>query len=117
MENLTPVEICMVVAGVIMVIASAVNTIGAAAEKVAKAVRAAKAPNAVQDSRLDELEKWRVEVDQRLLSGNIHFEAIDEGNRVTQRALLALLSHGIDGNNVAQMERAKADLETHLINR
>lgn len=117
MENLTPVEVCIVVAGAIMVVASAINTIGSAAEKIAKAVKAAKSPNEVQDTRLDELEKWRLEVDKRLVSGNAHFDAIDEGNRVTQRALLALLAHGIDGNNTQQMQDAKAALETHLINR
>lgn len=117
MENLSPVEICMVIAGVVMVAASAINTIGSAAEKIVKAVKAAKSPNDVQDTRLDELEKWRLEVDKRLLTGNAHFDAIDEGNRVTQRALLALLSHGIDGNNIQQMKDAKDALETHLINR
>lgn len=117
MENLSPVEICMVVAGVIMVAASAINTIGAAVEKIAKAVKAAKSPNDVQNTRLDALEKWRTEVDQRLITGNTHFEAIDEGTRVTQKALLALLSHGIDGNNVEQMKKAKEELEAHLINR
>ena len=36
---------------------------------------------------------------------------------LTQRALLALLSHGLDGNSIEQMEAAKAALEEHLINR
>jgi len=34
---------------------------------------------------------------------------------VTQRALLALLAHGIDGNHLPQMEEAKQELELHLI--
>ena len=31
-----------------------------------------------------------------------------------QRALLALLSHGIDGNEIDGMRRAKTELETYL---
>ncbi len=98
-------------------IAAAAILIANAAEKIIAAVKAAKAPNATQDKRLDALEKWREDVDRRLLKGNTHFESIDDGNRVTQRALLALLAHGIDGNNTDQMKEAKKALETHLINR
>lgn len=98
-------------------IASGLVLLANAAEKVIAAVKIAKAPNEKQDERLDALEKWRGEVDERLLKGNVHFDAIDEGNRVTQRALLALLEHGIDGNNTEQMKKAKEALETHLINR
>ena len=32
-------------------------------------------------------------------------------------ALLALLDHGIDGNNISQMQEAKTALQNHLINR
>lgn len=113
MESLTLLEII----GGVLAVAAAVNTIGSAVEKIVKAAKVANSPNAVQDTRLDELERWRQEVDRRLANGTTHFEAIDEGNRVTQKALLALLAHGIDGNNVKQMEEAKHDLETHLINR
>jgi len=44
-------------------------------------------------------------------------DSLDEGNRATQRALLALLDHGIDGNNIEQMQHAKEALQNHLINR
>jgi hypothetical protein len=44
-------------------------------------------------------------------------EAIEEGDRVSQVALLALLDHGLDGNNKEQMQAAKQKLQAHLINR
>lgn len=113
MENLSLLEII----GGILAVAAAVNTIGSAVERIVRAAKAANSPNAVQDTRLDELERWRQEVDRRLSSGNTHFDSIDEGNRVTQKALLALLAHGLDGNAVEQMKEAKHDLENHLINR
>lgn len=40
----------------------------------------------------------------------------EHGINVMMKALLALLSHGIDGNAVEPMKEAKADLETYLIN-
>ena len=117
MENLTPWEICLVVVGALLALASAINTVGSAAEKIAKAVQAAKAPNARQDERLEALEHHVEEIDNYLAQDKRRLDTLDEGNRVTQRALLALLSHGIDGNNIEQMEKAKAALEEHLINR
>ena len=42
---------------------------------------------------------------------------LEEGNIVTQRALLALLAHGIDGNDVEAMRKAKAELTDYLIER
>lgn len=98
-------------------VATAIVLLANAAEKIVKAVKATKAPNDRQNERLDALEKWRVDVDQRLVNGNAHFDAIDAGNRVTQKALLALLAHGLDGNAVDQMKDAKKALEAHLINR
>ena len=55
--------------------------------------------------------------EKKLDNDKHHFDAIDASNRVTQLALLALLDHGIDGNNIDQMQHAKEELQTHLINR
>lgn len=97
--------------------ASAVVLLASAAGKIAEILRAAKAPNAAQDKRLDELEEWRKNVDRMLAADKSHLDNIDEGNRATHRALLALLDHGIDGNNIKQMQDAKEALQDHLINR
>lgn len=113
MGSLTTAEIW---AGVLAV-ASAIVLLSNAAEKISKAIQAAKAPNARQDDRLKELEEWRKGVDQALARDLKRFDALDDGERVTQRALLALLDHGIDGNNIEQMQHAKEALQNHLINR
>lgn len=97
--------------------ASALVMLVGAAEKIVQVVKAAKAPNVAQDKRLDELEEWRKSVDLKLAADKTHLDNIDEGNRATQRALLALLDHGIDGNNIKQMQDAKEALQNHLINR
>ena len=113
MENITPAMIWAAV----LATASAVVLLANAVEKIIQAVKAWRAPNAKQDERLADLEAWKKEVDRKLNSDRDHLEAIDHGNRVTQRALLALLDHGIDGNNITQMQHAKEELQEHLINR
>lgn len=113
MANLTPAEIWTAALAAI----SAFILICNGVEKIAKAVRVAKAPNAKQDERITELENWRTSVDAKLDNDQKHLDTIDEGNRATQRALLALLDHGIDGNNIEQMQHAKEELQNHLINR
>lgn len=113
METLTAETVWAVVGGIL----AAIVLIGNASEKIAKFVRAAKAPNATQDTRLDEIEAWRSRVDSKLDRDNDRLERIEHGNAVTQRALLALLGHGLHGNNVKQMEDSEKELQNHLINR
>lgn len=113
METLTPSQAL----AALLALAMAITTIAGAVEKIAQARKAAKAPNDRQDKRLDELEKWKNEVERKLSNDNIHLTAIDSDNRLTQRALLALLDHGIDGNNIKQMQDAKEALQNHLIDR
>jgi hypothetical protein len=102
---------------VILAAASAIVLLSNAAEKIVKAVQAAKTPNARQDERLRELEEWRKKVDVKLLNDHKRFDDLDSNNRVTQRALLALLGHGLNGNNIEQMQKAKTELQNHLIDR
>lgn len=101
----------------VLAAASAIVLLANAAEKIMQAVKAAKAPNDHQNERIDALEKRMDAVDKKLASDQRHFDSIDAGNRVTQLALLALLDHGIDGNNIDQMQHAKEELQNHLINR
>ena len=101
----------------VLAVASAIVLLSNAAEKISKAVQTAKAPNAKQDARLDKVEKRLEELDDHLAKDDKRLDSLDEGNRATQRALLALLDHGIDGNNIKQMQDAKEALQSHLINR
>lgn len=72
-------------------------------------------PNRTQNQRLDALEKWREQVDDRLTTGDNHFRAIDDGNRITQKAILALMKHAINGNDVDELKRAEKSLEEYLV--
>lgn len=101
----------------ILAVASAIVLLSQAAEKIGKAIQAAKAPNTQQNERLDKLERHMEEVDSYLAKDKERLNNIEDGNRATQRAILALLDHGIDGNNIKQMQDAKEALQNHLINR
>jgi len=114
---MTPWEIACLIVGALLALAGAITTMGSAVEKIVKAVHAAKAPNARQDERLKALEDWRREVDRKLLSDKVQLDEIHEGLRASYQAQLALLDHGIDGNNIKQMQDAKEALQQHLINR
>lgn len=113
MENITPGELWAWV----LAVALAITTLSTAAEKIVKAWKAAKAPNDLQNERLNALEDWRRDVDRKLNQDNDRLAEIEKGDRATQRALLALLDHNIDGNNIKQMQAAKEELQNHLINR
>ncbi len=116
-EEMTPGEIVVALLGLLLAAAAAINQLGNAAEKIAKAWRAAKAPNDEQNARLDALEKWKEDVDRKLDTDHKQLEGIHDGLRAIYQSNLALLDHGIDGNNIKQMEDAKTVLLKHLTSR
>lgn len=94
----------------ILLLAGAIVTISAAVKVIADAVNHFRKPNKTQDERIETLETKSLKDWERL-------NRIEEGNAITQRALLALLAHGIDGNDIDAMKRAKAELTDYLIKR
>ena len=112
-----PLQLAAIVVGGVLAVCGAITTVGNAAEKIVKVIRAAKAPDEAQNTRITNLEEWRVGVDRKLDNDKKRLDGKDSGDRVTQLALLALLDHGIDGNNIDQMQKAKEELQQHLINR
>ncbi len=111
-------ETVLIIIGLIVVgLPGAINTIGSAVEKIAKAKKAVEAPNAAQDAEIAELKRRMDKVERNLENDKSELESIQEGNHAIFRALLALLDHGLDGNNVRQMEEAKSELTIHLTNK
>ena len=101
----------------ILAVAGGISTLASAANWLVKLVQVFKAPNAQQDREIAELQEWRKGVDQKLDNDNRRLSRSEQGERITQRALLALLAHGIDGNHQKQMEEAKEELQNHLISK
>lgn len=106
-----------IVLGALLILAGAITTVGGAAEKIIKVVRSAKTPNIQQNERLNALESDVKEIHSFLELDKKRLDAFEVSTRVTQRALLALLEHGIDGNSVKRMQDSREELENHLINR
>ncbi len=102
---------------VVLAVALALDKILGAVGKLRAARDAAHAPDREQDKRLAEVEHRLDEIDRKLLSDDRRINDVAAGAHVTQRAILALLSHGIDGNNIKQMHDAKAELEQYLTER
>lgn len=110
MDNLTPAQLWTFV----LAAASAIVLLSNAAEKIGKAIAAAKKPNKEQNDRLDKIEGRLDNIDRKLEADKKRLEDADEIRQVELRALLALLDHGIDGNNITQMQAAKNGLLEHL---
>lgn len=100
----------------VLAVAGAISTLGGAANWLVKLVQVIKAPNAEQNAQIAELQEWRKGVDQKLDNDNKRLNKKEDSDRITQRAMLALLSHGIDGNHIDQMVKARDALQEHLIN-
>ena len=101
----------------ILAIVSAFMLMANAVEKIVKAWKMAKAPNDLQNERLRELEEWRKSVDRKLENDKHELSTSHDGLQASFQAQLALLDHGIDGNNIDQMQKAKAVLQQHLISK
>ena len=103
--------------GWLLAVCGGVTVIAGAVAVIIKIIQTAKKPNDDQNERIAKLEERVAKHDELFSKDNDRLEVIENGNRVTQRALLALLDHGLDGNNVEQMRKAKEDLQQHLIER
>ncbi len=116
MEKLSVGAIIGLVVGGVLAVAAFINSVGGAIGQVVKAVKAAKAPNDLQNKRLDNVEKDVKGLKEFIANDNLRLKSLEDGRRIEMRVLLALLGHGIDGNNQKQMEAAKSELESYLIN-
>lgn len=116
--SFTPSELI----GFITAIGGAIVTIGAVITLIIKLFNRVKAPELKQDERLDALEKRQLEqaetietFKQYFTNDDNRFKAIERSNKVTQNALLALLKHALNGNDLQALKDAEKSLEAYLI--
>lgn len=109
---------------ILMGCCSALITIAAAVSVVISAIKKIKEPETVQNKKLEDISKKIDAIEARLKiheeyfnNDNRRISAIEEGNKVTQKALLALMSHAINGNSVDELKKAEASLREYLINK
>lgn len=108
-------ETVLIIIGMIVVgLPSAINTIGNAIEKIAKAKKAVEAPNAAQDEKIADHETRIERLERHQDNDHKELAAIREYNRISALAQIALLDHGLDGNNIKPMQDAKTELNHWL---
>lgn len=74
-----------------------------------------KAPNASQDKRIEALEETTAELQREAKALHDRLDHNDDGVPIMYKSLLALLGHGIDGNNIEEMRSAKQEIQNYLI--
>lgn len=98
-----------------MLVCNTIITLSAAILVIVKFRQKTKEPEEEQNRRITELEKKVTRYEQLFDNDNKRLIALEKGNRVTQKALLALLSHAINGNDTEDVTKAKKALEEHLL--
>lgn len=108
----------------LIAIAGAIITISTAIGVLINLVTKLKEPERKQDERIKALEDRADKFDGIIEKFQGYFDnddkrlkAIDEGNKITQHALLALLKHALNGNDTKALKDAEKDLEAYLINK
>lgn len=103
---------------------AAIVTITAAIGAVMKWVNKAKQPSVTlinrvnnHDTILEEHNERIKDINTLLKKDKESIDRINEGNRVTQRALLAIMEQSISGGSTERLEQAKDELEKYLINK
>ena len=114
----TPAELV----AVIISICGALTAIGAVVALFSKVADKLKAPERAQDKRLelielkvDKHEKTLEKYQEFFTNDDNRFKSIEKSNKITQSAILALLKHALNGNDINSLQKAEKDLENYLI--
>lgn len=107
-------EVALIIGVIVLGLPSAINTIGSAIEKIFKAKKAVEAPNAAQNAKIADHEERISKLERHQENDKRELDAIREYNRISALAQIALLDHGLDGNNIKPMQDAKDELNHWL---
>ena len=118
--SFTPAQIIAAV----LAICGAIVTISAAIGVITKAIEKTREPENNQNKRLDAHEKRLSALEE--IAGKFkeyfdnddkRFKEIEKSNKITQAALLALLKHSLNGNDMESLKNAEKSLEEYLIDK
>lgn len=113
-QNMSPGDLLVLAFGGLLALATIVSTVGGAVEKIVKLRKAAKAPEVQQDAQIQDLTIRIEKLERSMKQDEDQIADARECNRVLTIGMLALLEHGINGNNIEQMQKAKAGVEDYL---
>ncbi|WP_407461643.1 hypothetical protein [Methanobrevibacter sp.] len=108
----------------LIVLAGAIITISTACGVIVNLISKLKEPEKKQDERIGHCEERLNKMDAVIekfqgyfSNDDRRFKEIEEGNKITQTALLALLKHSLNGNDTKALREAEKSLEEYLINK
>lgn len=108
--------------GILGSVCAGAVTVDKVLDIVHKYIKKAQAPDAEQNKRLDEIERRLSNVETgyaqhsaALKRDLTRFDEIDEVSRLTLDGVRNLLDAQLSGNNKANMERSKADIDNYLL--
>ena len=101
----------------VLIICGAIMTIGGATVYIIKIIKKIKQPEETQNQKITNLENRVTVLEGYSKSVNDRIKVMEEGMKVTQQALLAIMSYEINGNDIDKLKQAKDDLEEYLIKR
>lgn len=95
---------------IFLAICGSIITVGGAGAIVAKIVNKYRKPDKDRD---EQMKKHQAMLD----NDNKRLKELEEGNKVMMQAMLAMMSHELDGNHTEQLRQAHDALKEYLINR
>ena len=61
--------------------------------------------------------EWKRDVDATLKDNNERIDSLEKGNKVICKALMAMMSHEINGNSISKLQKAYDEMNEYLIER
>lgn len=110
MEKFTANDVWFAIVVMVIVLGAILGV----AEKIISIKKKVKEPEYKQNNKIMELESRLEKVEYKLKNADKHFDKIDDGIYVLMIGSLALLDHGLDGNNIEAMSEAKKQMQEHL---
>lgn len=106
----------------IIAICGSIVTVSAAVTVIIKLITKAKEPEIAQNERLtkcetdiNEIYRKFMDYDRYLKHDKVRLNRLEDGNEIVSEALLGLLSHAINGNDIQALTTARDKLNAYLI--
>lgn len=84
---------------------------------IMNAIKAWREEKQRRDAPVNNLEEIVNEHDQKLRRDNDRLKELEEGNRIMMRAMMALLSHDINGNSTDKLKQSMDEIQKYLIDK
>lgn len=102
---------------IIIAVCGAIITVSGAVAVIISFVKKARQPEVDQNERIKKLEVHLEKIDRMLFIDKQRLDRIEYGSTVTQEALLALLDHALNKDDISPVREAKKKLERYLLDK